>query len=113
MKGLLVFIMGSDCTAGGVTSGKGRAILIGHPNIFESSPDTPALVLVEDDTHRQGPGYLNVRSTDYLVMRVRAVPADVDGLPVLGGMFGGHFIHTSDSRFPYCSPIPVFDRFER
>ena len=27
-------------------------------------------------------------------------------------MFGGNFIHTSDSRFPGRSPIPVHDRIE-
>ena len=30
----------------------------------------------------------------------------------LGPMFGGNFIHTSDSRFPSNYPIPVHDRFE-
>jgi len=27
-------------------------------------------------------------------------------------MFGGNFIHTSDSRFPGRAPIPVHDRVE-
>jgi hypothetical protein len=41
------------------------------------------------------------------VVRVKAIPA---GRP--GGMFGGRWIHTSDSRFPISGPVPVFDRFE-
>lgn len=109
MIGLLVFIMGDDCTNRGATSGKSDAVLINVDGPFRPSEHTPALALVEDD----GPtGYLNVRkhSVTAEVHRVKACPV-VDG-EVRCGMFGGHFVHTSDSRFPYSSPIPVFDRFE-
>ena len=107
MKGLSVDIIGRDCTNYGVTSGKSRATLIlDDAPIFEATQETPALGLIEDD----GPsGYLMVHSSGK-VRRVKAAPI-IDGKPK-PGMFGGHFIFTSDSRFPYDCPIPVFDRFE-
>ena len=108
MKGLMVSIMGSDCTNGGATSGKDHAVLeVKGCEVFNSGPDAPALVLLEDDGCT---GYLNVTKNENEVHRVKAVPI-IDGKPK-AGMFGGNFIITSDSRFPYSSPIPVFDRFE-
>ena len=110
MKGLLVQIMGMDCTNGGVTSGKRNAI-VGVPDSgpFESTQDTPGLVFIEDTGVT---GFLNVhkrtRERDLQIVCVKAVPEGTGN----GGMFGGHFVWTSDSRFPYSSPVPVFDRFE-
>jgi len=45
----------------------------------------------------------------------KALPTDCDGQPIHGGMFGGNFIWSSDSRWRklYPHPIPVHDRFER
>jgi len=109
--GLIVDVMGRDCTAGGVTEGKADAVLVGVEGPFEPRESAPALVLEEHDPARTGPGYVMVKKNAGGISRVRAVPY-VDGKPKLGGMFGGHFIWTSDSRFPYTAPIPVFDRFE-
>jgi len=96
-KGLLVDVMGTDCTNNGVTSGKSRAILVlSDCQVFESSEDAPALKIEI--------GYKG---------RILAVPYDSEiGKGKCGGMFGGHFIYTSDSRFPHDYPIPVHDRFE-
>jgi len=96
-KGYIVEIMGTDCTAGGVTSGHKDALLIGEgvPEIFEQSSERPTLVL------RRGPG-----GRQYV-----AEPL-VQPEGMCGPMFGGHFIYTSDSRFPSDQPIHVHDRFE-
>jgi hypothetical protein len=122
MKGLLVFIIGDDCTNGGVTSGCKHAVLrVKDCNVFTSQEGCPGLTLIESDNLREYPGYLNIahglrptiRPEDAIIRRVRAVPLTEAGNPVLGGSFGGHYIESCDSRFPYESPIPVFDRFEQ
>ena len=96
-KGLLVEIMGDDCTNHGVTSGKTKAIIYGPgiPEIFESDEETPALKIV--------PGY---GTREFM-----AVP-EIQPAGGMGPMFGGHFVYTSDSRFPAGQPIHVHDRFE-
>lgn len=96
-KGLLVFIMGQDCTNNGVTSAKTKAILTGGrmPEIFEPDQHAPELVL---HSHNG---------------RLIAVPVESKAGPDdVGPMFGGHWVYTSDSRFPVDHPIAVFDRFE-
>lgn len=95
-KGLLVEVMGHDCTNHGATSGKDKAILAGDgiDELFESTEDAPLLIL-----HRRG---------NYLV----AIPAKEPSQPMCGPMFGGRFIYTCDSRFPNDYPIPVHDRYE-
>lgn len=128
-RGLLVEVMGRDCTNSGATSGKRKAILIGPgvPEIFNPSPDAPALYLIADTAPvGAAAGSLQLASTGWAeemglprgrhcaeahTVRVRAVPLGPDG-PVLGGMAGGHYIHTSDGRFPTHAPIPVHDRIE-
>jgi len=96
MKGLIVDVMGDDCTNHGVTSGKDRALLVGEgiPEIFEAD-DMPILKIV--------PGY---GSREYM-----AIPYDCD-ISKTYAMFGGHFIYSCDGRFPYDHPIHVHDRFE-
>ncbi len=107
MKGLSVNVMGRDCTNSGVTSGVSRAVLVTREGgVSSPAPNCPALVLIEGGIT----GYLNVSRDTGEVSRVKAVPI-IDGKPT-AGMFGGHFIHTSNARFPFESPIPVFDRFE-
>lgn len=69
---------------------------------FVPDAKTPALYL------REG----NLRDGSF-----RAVPANPAGIAkLIGPMFGGNFIHASDSRFPktngVSSPIPVHDRWE-
>lgn len=140
MKGLTCQIMGWDCTAGGVTSGQKDALLVGDgiEGPFEASADRPTLML-EYDLNPQGAsaGQLSVANVSWLrrvkgersgcsefeclgddwaskhqIVNVVARPVGVDGKPRTGGMFGGHYIKTSDSRWPVTSPIPVHDRFE-
>ena len=108
-KGLLVNVFGTDCTAGGVTSGKTKAILIGDgiPEIFEPSEDAPALYLeVRSTSFGKGHLYLDHQGNTHKVI---VSPNEVENR---SGMFGGNFIHSSDSRFPFTAPIRVFDRFE-
>jgi hypothetical protein len=109
-KGLVVEVMGMDCTAGGVTSGKRHVVLVGpmFPEIFAPRPDMPALeVEVDEDPVGLRGGYLAVLGKypgdDPRIVRVRAKPAGAK----YSGAFGGHFVHCCDSR-----PIPVFDRYE-
>lgn len=125
-KGLLVFIQGMDCTNDGVTSGRKQAVLIGPgiPEVFEPSDEHPALYIrFEFNPYGAAPGYKMVANyawasevlgrfvdpNENLVVRILAEPGDVGGR---WNMFGGQYVSTSDSRFPVCGPIPVFDRFE-
>ena len=146
--GLMVEIIGSDCTNYGVTSGgRSHCILVGDGinAPFSADPEKPLLTLVIDFEPRGcAAGYLMLAKPDFLkkigklpsrekpagepvrahdffpmdyvsehrVCRVRAVPVAPDGSPRTGGMFGGHYITSSDSRFPISGPVPVFDRFE-
>lgn len=109
MKGLMVSILRSlsqDCTLNGVTSverGHKYAVLAGARckcEVFESGVDMPALVLVERNLFGGNEPYLT------------AYPVDAEGKPMTHGMFGGHYVSASDSRFPSQYPIPVHDRFE-
>ena len=83
MKGLLVSIIGQDCTNSGVTSGKTNAVLVGHAGPFEPNDSSPALAIVD---HR----ILGADAVDRSghVRHVHAAPM-IDGKPV-SGMFGGH-----------------------
>ena len=133
--GLMVEIMGDDCTNHGVTSGgRSHCILVGDgiKAPFSGNPETPLLTLVIDWEPRGcAAGYMMLAKPEFLkrigklspdpfldyaakhrAVRVRAVPVGPDGKPRTGGMFGGHFISTCDSRFPISGPVPVFDRFE-
>jgi hypothetical protein len=132
--------MGMDCTNGGVTSGRERVTLIGDgiKGPFRPNADAPAVVL-EYDLEPKGAraGQLTVAKVSWLrelglmssgsspfecftddwaskhqIVRVVARPVDKDGKPRKGGMFGGHYIESCDSRFPTTAPIPVHDRFE-
>jgi len=141
MKGLTVWIQGRDCTNRGVTSGQETATLCGDGIVELNHPraDAPALV-IEYDLEPKGAkaGQLSVAKPEWLnkvgagpkpssdplaclrddhaagfkIVNVVARPVNGDGQPRRGGMFGGHYVKTSDSRFPFTSPIPVHDRFE-
>ena len=93
--GLLVQVMGDDCTNGGVSGKATDAILAGYgiPEIFNPKEGRPLLLLAE----RCG--------------RLIAVPA-FQPQGKCGPMFGGRFVYTSDSRFPSEQPIHIHDRFE-
>ena len=90
-----------DCTANGITSKHDNLILIDenggnydcpHMGSFENT-----VKLVKRDLW--GKEYLHAEPL-------------VKPKGMVGPMFGGNFIYTSDSRFPSSYPIPVHDRFE-
>ncbi len=103
-RGMLVSVYsdGSDCTNGGMTSNHKRFVLIGMEGPFQSDEKTPALKLVKRF----------IGGREYL----HAEPVDEKNIPenMVGPMFGGNFIFTSDTRFWEVSrqPIPVHDRYE-
>jgi hypothetical protein len=99
-SGLLVYVYRwnlEDCTNGGITSKVDKIILVGEniPKIFEVGEGKPYLELETSHT-----GY------------IKAVPRNFKQNGEIGGMFGGNFVYSSDSRFPSKQPIPVHDRFE-
>lgn len=141
MKGLMVSVHGSDCTNRGVTSGVEHVVLVGDGigEVFEDREGMPAVGL-EYDLEPSGmqAGQLAVAKPRWLealgliramgdfeairnpvsyseqhrIVNVVARPFNEDGELRQGGMFGGNYISTSDSRFPTTAPIPVHDRFE-
>lgn len=106
-KGLLVWVyeneMGEDQLSV-LPKGTKRLILCGEgiPEIFEESPDCPAVMLVK-----------NAYNT------VKAVPVNAVNKPA---MYGGRFVSTSDSRFSdvienllghrFYGAVPLHDRVE-
>lgn len=124
-QGLSVEVMGSDCTNGGVTSGKKSAFLRlpgvhagggynGDPQLvvdIEFEPDPKALiagqlVLVKGAFAAQWTG------SDAPLQLARVIVRPVLAPEGKRPMFGGHFVYSSDSRFPFTAPLKVFDRFE-
>lgn len=128
-----------ECTAGGVTANVESVTLVGDgvDGPFEPDADHPELRL-EYDLEPRGAraGQLAVANVSWLrklsgekgcsdfecmgadwaskhiIVNVVARPVDKDGKVRRGGMMGGNYIKTSDSRFPVTAPIPVHDRFE-
>lgn len=96
---LLVDVIGTDCTANGITSGQQQAALecvdgfLTHEQVVDQF--IPILKLF--------PGKRNLKYV--------AAPIDYEGSGKWY-MFGGHFIYSSDSRFPSDTPIHVHDRNE-
>ena len=90
-----------ESTNGGVSS-KYDSFLIIDPSIeggyLESNSTIPELKLVRR----------NLAGREY----VHAEPLEPVKKGNVGYMFGGNFIHTSDSRFPNDYPIPIHDRQE-
>ncbi len=90
-----------ESTNGGVSS-KYDSFLIIDPSIengyLESKSTIPELKLVRR----------NLAGREY----VHAEPLEPVKEGNVGYMFGGNFIHTSDSRFPNDYPIPIHDRQE-
>lgn len=106
-KGMIVNIFRTDrqdCSNGGISSKFDRALLIGEgiPEIFEDA-DLPKIVLEKG----------NLQGT------VKAMLADTGGK---WSMFGGCFVHSSDSRFSeaveritgskFYDAVALHDRFE-
>lgn len=89
-----------DCTNGGVSASSDRLLLICEDGFVDAKTDDPTLLrLVKREFG--GGTYLH------------AEPVNPDrGEKVLGPMFGGNYVSTSDSRFPSDYPIPVHDRYE-
>jgi hypothetical protein len=122
-EGLSVDVMGSDCTNGGATSGQ-RRVFLRVPGVHAGGVARGETILtldveVDADTGAAAPGRCVIAKPDFVfsltgerraaVCRVRAIPPALeDARP----MFGGHFVWSSDSRFPFESPIPVHDRVE-
>lgn len=99
---------GSDCTLGGISSQVdhiyayyNEADLFEFPKLPEQM-DEVALVI----------------KADWILWDKKVLRAFVvkNGKIEKGGMFGGNFIYTSDSRFPtlgdFAQPIQIHDRFE-
>lgn len=98
LRGMLVHVLRptTDCTNGGITMKHDTFVLVGEgiPEIFAACPDTPALMLVRNQ------------------FGCHARPVDAPtGDKVIGPMFGGCFVTSSDSRMP-AETIRVHDRFE-
>ena len=96
-KVLIVDIMGTDCTNNGVTSGKTDAYLLNDEGPFEVDIESenlrfPILELCEGPYNTINVKPINTGNKWY--------------------MFGGHFVYSSDSRFPSHQPIHVHDRHE-
>lgn len=95
-----VFKTNYDCTANGISSKVDRLILIGDGvvELFEGKEDNSDVVKL---VRRQ------IGKREYLHCEPLQKPIGKNG-----PMFGGNFIHTSDSRFPNDYPIAIHDRFE-
>jgi len=103
-KGMIVQVYkdasGTDCSNGGLSSRHTRLLLIGPtvPAIFEESDDLPVVELGKAGN------------------RVHVRPADIPAGDVVGPMFGGAFVYSSDSRFAEATgsnrPLHLHDRFE-
>lgn len=128
MRGLIVHVLRpadmnqpgkTDCTNGGITMNYGRFVLTGDgvDGPFEPDADTPELRLVaRKGLGRGGTTYLHAvpvyDTCGQMFSTFANVQPGIPGAPVRGGMMGGNFVTTSDSRFPSDYPIPVHDRFE-
>jgi hypothetical protein len=103
MSHILTFVLRNslgDSTNNGLTSREDSIVL--H---YGSGVDLADLTLIPDDELVLVERKLFGEDAFY------AVPAEIykSGKH---SMFGGNFIHTSDSRFPGRAPIPVHDRVE-
>lgn len=94
-----------DCTNGGISSKANRVTIVNADGPFSPSEDAPAVMIID---HPAGPQYLPI-----------AVPCEGSGTagdpyrPQVGGMAGGNFVFTSDSRMDPRHPVSLHDRFER
>ncbi len=91
-----------DCTNGGISSRNKRLYLIceGEDRGYGELEDTDErLVRI-------------VHSTPCGKPYVHAEPVNDPNKKEIGYMFGGHFIYTSDGRFPEDYPVPLHDRSE-
>lgn len=109
------FVKGNDATNGGISRHALSLCLINVEGSFIHDDEAPAAMLVDN----------NVFGDDVGRRLVKIVPAhfeDGEWKPRLGGMFGGNYGGTSDSRFREAvekllgvfasGPVPIHDRFE-
>lgn len=113
-KGLIVnvFRTNYDATNKGISSKHDSLILIKDESDTYSPNVSKVFEEKFDETLFLKSKIINgsVNSAPYLY----AVPKDLtdEQKTMIGPMFGGNFIYTSDSRFPNRYPIPIHDRFE-
>lgn len=103
MKPLLCFLFYpsfGDCSAGGVSSQTDKVILTDK---WDENQTVPQVKIVE----RRFFGGVK----PYLTAYVYGPNGELLDGPK-GAMFGGCFVYSSDSRFPYDYPVPLHDRFE-
>lgn len=111
-KGLLGFVYRNgktDTTNGGVSSKHDQLVLVTQEaEIFEPSPDMPALYLAQ----WYGRTIACPQNLEADIGKVRSQRPDssVDHLGCW--MFGGNFVYSCDGRWPTKAPIPVYDRME-
>lgn len=93
LKGLPVSIFRSDynCRINKLDGKKAAILMVDNCKVFEPDENTPALKIVKR--------FLSGR--DYF----HAEPAEKGFYA-----FGGSFVYTSDSRFPFDYPLPLHDR---
>lgn len=93
----------TDCSNGGISSRVNEVILIGDGirGPFEPDSESPA---VEIRSIRVGLGFEHFYAVP--------IADELRHEGHVGPMFGGCFIYTSDSRFPFDHPIPLHDRWE-
>jgi len=100
MSNILTFVLRNsmgDSTNNGLTSKVNKVNLHYGPDMDIDNIPNDELILVERTLFGKQSNY--------------AVPASIFKSGV-HSMFGGNFIHTSDSRFPSEAPIKVHDRVE-
>ena len=88
---------GQGCTNGGVTDFSDEAVLVWDetPEQMADLPNNKCVLILE-----KGLGHHKYRALPYRTDKGK------------WHMFGGNFIHSSDSRFPFDYPIDVHDRIE-
>lgn len=96
-----VEIMGMDCTNNGVTSGHERALLV-----YDKKPSDKQF------KHEEVESDLPILKLKYGRGNRKFIAIPFNESDDAYPQFGGHFIYSSDSRFPSDSPIHVHDRFE-
>ena len=106
-KGLLVFVYkrdGLDCSANGISSCNKTLILTSVEDL-DGGVEMIAPVFT-------GCQWDSVKIIENVPGHYCAVPITPTPKGMVGPMFGGNFIYSSDSRFPFPYPIPIHDRYE-
>ena len=99
-----------DCTAFGISSKAKNLILVSAElprkctDIIHSKISKMPELFSGDETN-------SVKIIENVPGHFCAVPL-IYPKGMIGPMFGGNFIYTSDGRFPFSYPIPIHDRFE-